>query len=102
MRNAIEKGSVIATNDPTPTDWSYRRAYANTNGKYGKSGVMMLVVESPTRNAACVHSGEMPSGISIGTRIGAMNAHFADADPIIRSRTTVNITIARISENLGN
>ncbi|MND07274.1 hypothetical protein D3C83_291500 [compost metagenome] len=43
---------------------------------------MMFVGESPTRNAACVNSGERPSCISIGTKIGASSAHIADADPI--------------------
>jgi hypothetical protein len=47
--------------------------------QYGISGVMMFVVESPTRQAARVNSGAMASGINIGTRIdtriGASRAH---------------------------
>jgi hypothetical protein len=45
---------------------------------------MMFVVESPMRYAACVSSGARPTCISIGTKIGASSAHFAEADPISR------------------
>ena len=40
--------------------------------------------ESPTLYAAWVNSGEYPSCISIGTKIGAKRAHFADAEPTNR------------------
>ena len=54
------------------------------SGKYGISGVMMLVEESPTRYAAWVNSGEIPSCISMGTKMGAMINHFAEAEPTNR------------------
>ena len=44
----------------------------------------MLVAESPTRNAAWVRSGEMPTCISIGTNTGAISPHFAEAEPMNR------------------
>ena len=42
----------------------------------------MLVEESPILYAICVNSGEYPIPINIGTNIGAIIAHFADAEPI--------------------
>ena len=43
-----------------------------------------LTAESLTRNAACVSSGAMPTAMSIGTKIGARMAHFADAEVMMR------------------
>jgi hypothetical protein len=48
------------------------------------------------RYAACVSSGAMPTCISIGTRIGASSAHFADADPTSRLTNAVTSTAPTI------
>ena len=48
-RKATEYGSMMLTSVPMPVLFTYRYAYTTTSGKYGMSGVMMLVVESPTR-----------------------------------------------------
>ena len=60
------------------------------------SGVMMFVVESPTRYAAWVNSGERPSCMSIGTKIGASRAHLADAEPMSRLTVAVSRMIPKI------
>ncbi len=63
---------------------------------------MMFVVESPTRYAACVSSALMPSCMSIGTKIGARSAHFADADPTARFTKPVRKTIPTIVKPAGS
>ena len=56
----------------------------------------MFVEESPILYANWVNSGVYPSLINIGTNIGAIIAHLADADPInrfINAETKTNRTI---------
>ena len=43
---------------------------------------MIFVVETPILKAACVSSGESPRFINIGTKIGAIIAHFAESTAI--------------------
>ena len=47
---------------------------------------MMFVEESPILYATCVSAGESPRLYIIGTKIGAIIAHFAEADPMNRLR----------------
>ena len=61
---------------------SYFLAKANTTGKYANNGDIGLVIPSPILNAICVNAGEYPNIINIGTNIGAIIAHFADALPM--------------------
>ena len=63
---------------------------------YGFSGVTTFVIESPTRYAACVSSGLMPTCMNIGTKTGAKNAYFADIEPMNRfpiATTATKVTI---------
>ena len=53
----------------------------------------MLVLESPIRYAAWAKSGDMPSCINMGMKIGANKAHFADADPTNRLMNPVKMMI---------
>ena len=62
--------------------------------RYALSGAIGFVHESPTRYAHCTSSGDMPALPSIGTRIGARNAHFALALDTARFRTATTTTIA--------
>ncbi len=62
---------------PIPAFLSYFWKNATVRTKNGMSGAMMLVLESPMRYATWVSSGERPSRINMGTKIGAMIAHFA-------------------------
>ncbi len=72
-----------------------------TSGKYGINGVMIFVLESPTRYAACVRSGEMPSVISIGTKIGASKPHLPLAEPTKMLTNAVSSTMPTISSAVG-
>ena len=63
---------------------------------------MMLELESPTRYAACVKSGEIPSCINIGTKIGANSAHFADEDPTNRLTNAVKKIMPTTVTPLGS
>ena len=59
------------------------------------SGDTTLVVESPIRYAAWLTSGEIPNCINIGTKIGAIIAHFAESAAItisIRADNKIKIT----------
>src|SRR5699024_12322443 len=82
IKKMIEYGSITEINVPIPIFLSYFCANAIMSAKYVMSGVMMFVVESAIRYAICVTSGEYPNCIIIGTNIGAIIAHFAEALPI--------------------
>ena len=56
----------------------------------------MFETESPTLYEAWVKSGEIPNCINMGTKIGAINAHFAEADPMKRFTNAVKSTIPTI------
>ena len=58
---------------------------------------MILVLESPIRYATCVKAGERPRFTIIGTKIGAIIAHFAEAEPIKRFKKAEIITNAMMS-----
>ena len=58
---------------------------------------MILVLESPIRYATCVKAGERPRFTIIGTKIGAIIPHFAEAEPIKRFKKAEIITNAIIS-----
>ena len=58
---------------------------------------MMLVLESPIRYATWVKAGERPRLTIIGTKIGAIIAHFAEAEPIKRFKNAEIITNAIIN-----
>ena len=51
---------------------------------------MIFVDESAILYAICVSSGESPISKNIGTKIGAIIAHFAEADPINKFKNDVN------------
>ncbi|MNC40341.1 hypothetical protein D3C75_890390 [compost metagenome] len=61
-----------------------------------------MVQESPTRNAAWVSSGDIPTAISIGTMIGESSAHFADAEPISRLTAAVRTIIPMMVASPGS
>jgi hypothetical protein len=94
-------GSIIAISEPTPKPRTQRWHMTSTSTKFDATGVTMLKIESPTRNAAVVISGETPSSISIGTAIGAIALHLADADPISRSNTAETSSSATSSAARG-
>jgi hypothetical protein len=78
--------------------------FANTNiiGKYGSKGVIIFVVESAIRKAACVVSGANPSIIIIGTNTGEITAHFADAlvtNKLINIENSMKLNISQIPLN---
>ena len=58
---------------------------------------MILVLESPIRYATCVKAGERPRFTIMGTKIGAIIAHFAEAEPMKRLRKAEIITKEIIS-----
>ena len=58
---------------------------------------MILVLESPIRYATWVKAGERPRFTIIGTKIGAIIAHFAEAEPIKRFKKAEIITNAMIN-----
>ena len=80
----IAIGSMVAIIEPRPDFLSYFSAVMMINGINGSSGEMELVTESAIRNAACVNAGEKFIFMNIGTKIGAISAHFADALPITK------------------
>lgn len=57
----------------------------------------MFTTESAIRYAICVNSGVKPNWNIIGTKIGAMIAHFADADPRNKSKNAPKIMNAKIN-----
>lgn len=69
---------------PIPASCLYVLTKATIKAQYDIMGVMMLVAESPIRYAACVSSGVNPSSMTIGTKIGAMMGHLAEALPMNR------------------
>lgn len=101
IKKAIEYGNIIAIKVPIPVPLTYFWQYTTTSGKYGISGVMIFELESPTRYAACVKSGEIPSCISIGTKIGPNSAHFAELDPTNRFTNAVKKIIPTTVTELG-
>ena len=77
-----------------PTDAFLLYFCMNTSsiGNQLMSGVMMLVQESPILYAICVNSGLYPRVMNMGTNMGAMMAHLAEAEPRNRSIMQTSIT----------
>lgn len=80
----ITNGSMVAIMEPRPDFLSYFSAVMMINGMNGSRGETALVTESAIRKAACVKAGVKPSFMNMGTKIGAISAHFADALPIMK------------------
>mgnify|MGYP003272409146 CR=1 FL=1 len=92
IKKAIEYGSIEEINVPTEAFLLYFCINTSNMGNQFISGVIILVHESPIRYASCVNSGLYPIVINIGTKIGAIIAHFAEADPKNKSMTHTSKT----------
>ena len=62
----------------------------------------MFETESPTLYDAWVKSGEIPNCINIGTKIGAIKAHFAEAEPMNKFTNAVSNKIPTIVTSGAN
>ena len=80
----MTRGSMVAIIVPSPDFLSYFKAVIMMNGMNGSKGEIAFVTESAIRKAACVNAGEKFSFINIGTKIGAISAHLAEALPITK------------------
>lgn len=80
---------------PIPAFLSYFWKNATVKTKKGIRGAIIFVLESPILYAACVSSGEKPRRMNIGTKIGAMIAHFAESTAmkmLINAVKTIKLT----------
>ena len=91
-RKAIEYGSITEIRVPRPESSSYFFIKTTIIAKYGISGVIRLVLESPILYATCVRAGDRPRLTIIGTKMGAIMAHFAEAEPINRFKNAEIMT----------
>ena len=90
-------GSIVAITVPIPDRGSYRSKNATIRAKYDIIGAMTFDALSPIRYATWVSSGAYPSSMNIGTKTGAITAHFADALPMTRLISAESRTNASMS-----